>query len=49
MNIYSYTLEKFENYFESIGEKKFHARQVFKWLYEKMMLINFYLDLVMVI
>ena len=35
MNIYSYTLEKFENYFESIGEKKFHARQVFKWLYDK--------------
>ena len=35
MNIYSYTLEKLENYFESIGEKKFHARQVFKWLYDK--------------
>ena len=35
MNIYSYTLEKLETYFESIGEKKFHARQVFKWLYDK--------------
>ena len=35
MNIYSYTLEKLEDYFESIGEKKFHARQVFRWLYDK--------------
>ena len=35
MNIYSYTLEKLEKYFECIGEKKFHARQVFKWLYDK--------------
>ena len=35
MNIYSDTLEKLETYFESIGEKKFHARQVFKWLYDK--------------
>ena len=35
MNIYSYTLEKLEKYFESIGEKKFHARQVFRWLYDK--------------
>ena len=35
MNIYSYTLEKLEDYFESIGEKKFRARQVFRWLYDK--------------
>ena len=35
MNIYSYTLEKLETYFDSIGEKKFHAKQVFKWLYDK--------------
>ena len=35
MNIYSYTLEKLEKYFESIGEKKFHARQFFRWLYDK--------------
>ena len=35
MNIYSYTIEKLEKYFECIGEKKFHARQVFRWLYDK--------------
>jgi len=34
-NIYGYTLEKLENYFESIGEKKFKATQVFEWLYKK--------------
>ena len=35
MNIYSYTIEKLEKYFECIGEKKFHARQFFRWLYDK--------------
>ena len=34
-NIYNYKLETLENYFESIGEKKFKARQVFDWLYIK--------------
>lgn len=34
-NIYGYTLEKLEKYFEEIGEKKFKATQVFEWLYKK--------------
>lgn len=34
-NIYGITLEKLEKYFESIGEKKFKATQVFEWLYKK--------------
>jgi len=33
MNIYDYTLEDLEQYFLSIGEKKFRASQVFEWLY----------------
>lgn len=35
MNIYDLTKEDFEKYFESIGEKKFKAKQVFDWLYKK--------------
>lgn len=35
MNIYGQTLEKLENYFENIGEKKFKATQVYDWLYKK--------------
>ena len=35
MNIYGITKEKLESYFESIGEKKFKATQVFEWLYQK--------------
>ena len=35
MNIYGITLEKLENYFESIGSKKFHGRQLYRWLYDK--------------
>lgn len=35
MNIYDFTLEELENYFLSIGEKKYRASQVFYWLYEK--------------
>ncbi len=35
MNIYDYTLEDLEKYFESLGEKKFKAKQVFSWLYQK--------------
>ncbi len=35
MNLYGYTKENLEAYFESIGEKKFKATQVFEWLYQK--------------
>lgn len=35
MNIYQMTLEDLEKYFESIGEKKFKALQVYAWLYQK--------------
>lgn len=35
MNIYGLTLEEMEEYFLSIGSKKFHAQQLFSWLYEK--------------
>lgn len=34
-NIYGYSIEDLEKYFESIGEKKFKATQVFEWLYKK--------------
>lgn len=34
-NIYNYTLEELENYFEGIGLKKFKAKQVYDWLYRK--------------
>lgn len=34
-NIYGYTRERLEEYFLSIGEKKFKALQAFEWLYEK--------------
>lgn len=35
MNIYGFTLEQLEEYFLSIDEKKFHAKQVYDWLYNK--------------
>ena len=35
MNIYGISLEKLEEYLEGIGEKKFHAKQIFRWLYDK--------------
>ncbi len=35
MNIYGLTLLELEDYFLSLGSKKFHARQLFSWLYEK--------------
>ena len=35
MNIYGLTLEEMENYFLDMGSKKFHALQLFGWLYEK--------------
>ena len=34
-NIYDLTLEEMEEYFLSIGSRKFHALQLFSWLYEK--------------
>ena len=34
-NIYNYRVEELENYFLSIGEKKFKARQIYDWLYVK--------------
>ncbi len=34
-NIYNLTIEDLENYFLSIGEKKFKALQLYSWLYEK--------------
>lgn len=34
-NIYNLTIEELEEYFLSIGEKKFKATQLFTWLYEK--------------
>jgi len=35
LNIYGYNLDDLENYFLSIGSKKFHAKQLFDWLYNK--------------
>ena len=35
INIYSMTLKKLEDYFLSINEKKYKARQVYDWLYIK--------------
>ena len=34
-NIYDLTYEEMEEYFLNIGSKKFHAIQLFTWLYEK--------------
>lgn len=34
-NIYGYTMDMLEEYFTSIGEKKFKASQVYDWLYKK--------------
>ena len=34
-NLYNLTLAELEEYFISLGEKKFRAKQVFKWMYEK--------------
>lgn len=35
MNIYGLTIEEMEDYFVSLGSKRFHADQLFSWLYEK--------------
>mgnify|MGYP004538436771 CR=1 FL=1 len=34
-NIYNYKLDELEDYFLSIGEKKFKAKQIYDWLYIK--------------
>jgi len=34
-NIYGLNLEEMEKYFVDMGSKKFHAQQLFSWLYEK--------------
>ncbi len=34
-SIFDYKLSDMQNYFASIGEKKYKARQVFEWLYKK--------------
>ena len=34
-NIYGLTIDELEEYFLKIGSKKFHALQLFSWLYEK--------------
>jgi len=33
INITDYTIEELEEYILSIGEKKFHAKQIFKWIH----------------
>ena len=35
MNIYNLTRDEMEEYFVKLGSKKFHANQLFSWLYEK--------------
>ena len=34
ININELTLEELEKYIENLGEKKFHAKQIFKWLHK---------------
>lgn len=34
-NLFDFTRSELENYFESIGEKKFKATQIYEWLYQK--------------
>ncbi len=38
-HLYNYSLEELTEYFKSINEKPFRAKQVFQWLYQKMLLI----------
>ena len=35
INICDLTLDELSEYIESIGEKKFHAKQIFKWLHRE--------------
>ena len=34
ININEFTLEELEKYIEDLGEKKFHAKQIFKWIHK---------------
>ena len=34
-HLYKYSLEELTEYFKSINEKPFRAKQVFQWLYQK--------------
>lgn len=34
ININEFELEQLEEYIESLGEKKFHAKQIFKWIHK---------------
>lgn len=34
-NLYNYSLSKLEDHMLSIGQKKYRATQLFKWIYEK--------------
>ena len=38
ININELTFEELENFIEELGEKKFHARQIFKWLHREKVL-----------
>lgn len=35
INLNEFTLEKLEEYILSLGEKKFHAKQIFKWIHRE--------------
>jgi 23S rRNA (adenine2503-C2)-methyltransferase len=35
INLNEYTLEELEEYIISLGEKKFHAKQIFKWIHKE--------------
>ncbi len=35
INLNEYTLEELEKYIDELGEKKFHAKQIFKWLHRE--------------
>ena len=34
VDINNFTLEELEKYIEELGEKKFHAKQIFKWIHK---------------
>lgn len=38
-HLYNYSLEELTEYFKSINEKPFRAKQVFQWYIKKMLLI----------
>ena len=35
MNLYNLSLKEMEEYFLANGDKKFHASQLFTWMYQK--------------